>query len=117
MLEKLEQKRGAVQNIADQCGVRHPTVSRFFKVCVEKGYLTENYAFTEKGRRILEWNQKLEQGVREYLVTIGVNEGIDDFVRGMMENVDYNILEKTISKRAVISGTQMKQMKNARISH
>lgn len=116
MLDKLEQKRGAVQNIADQCGVRHPTVSRFFKVCVEKGYLTENYAFTEKGRRILEWNQKLEQGVREYLVTIGVNEGIDDFVRGMMENVDYNILEKTISKRAVISGTQ-KQMKNARISH
>ena len=54
--------------------------------------------------------------MREYLVTIGVNEGIDDFVRGMMENVDYNILEKTISKRAVISGTQ-KQMKNARISH
>ena len=117
LLDKLEQKRGAVQNIADQCGVRHPTVSRFFKACVEKGYLTENYAFTEKGRRILEWNQKLEQGVREYLVTIGVNEGIDDFVRGMMENVDYNILEKTISKRAVISGTQMKQMKNARISH
>lgn len=109
LLDKLEQKRGAVQNIADQCGVRHPTVSRFFKACVEKGYLTESYAFTEKGRRILEWNQKLEQGVREYLVTIGVNEGIDDFVRGMMENVDYNILEKTISKRVVISGTQMKK--------
>ena len=53
LLDKLEQKRGAVQNIADQCGVRHPTVSRFFKACVEKGYLTESYAFTEKGRRIL----------------------------------------------------------------
>ena len=71
LLDKLEQKRGAVQNIADQCGVRHPTVSRFFKACVD--------------------------------------EGIDDFVRGMMENVDYNILEKTISKRAVISSTQMKK--------
>ena len=35
LLDKLEQKRGAVQNIADQCGVRHPTVSRFFKACVE----------------------------------------------------------------------------------
>ena len=41
-LEKVGKKRGSVTMIADICGVSHGPVSRFFKECMERGYLTEN---------------------------------------------------------------------------
>ena len=110
LLDACERKRGAVQQIADQCGVRHPTVSRFFKSCVEQGYLTEGLLLTEKGRRILAWNQELATEVREYLTGLGIEDGVDDFAKGILENVDYNVIEKTISKRAVI-GSHTKMQK------
>ncbi len=109
LLDASEQKRGIVQQIADRCGVKHPSVSRFFKSCIESGYLREDLTLTEKGRRILAWNQKLEGEVREYLADLGVDEGIDDFTKGILENVDYNIIEKVISKRAVISNHRKMQ--------
>lgn len=109
LLDASEQKRGIVQQIADRCGVKHPTVSRFFKSCIESGYLREDLTLTEKGRRILVWNQNLEGEVREYLTDLGVDEGIDDFTRGILENVDYNTIEKVISKRAVISNHRKMQ--------
>ncbi|WP_461881639.1 helix-turn-helix domain-containing protein [Fusicatenibacter sp.] len=110
LLDQCKQKRGSVQKIADWCGVRHPTVSRFFKACTEQGYLTKELVLTEKGRRILSWNQYLAKEVRQYLTDLGVEEGMDDFAKGILENVDYNIIEKTISKRAVITdNTRMKK--------
>ena len=39
-LEKIEKKRGCVGTVADICGVSHGPVSRFFKECVNYGYLT-----------------------------------------------------------------------------
>lgn len=39
-LEQLEKGRGTIGAVATKCGVKHPTVSRFFKSCIEKGYLT-----------------------------------------------------------------------------
>ena len=44
-LEKIEKKRGCVGTVADICGVSHGPVSRFFKECVNYGYLTEQYTF------------------------------------------------------------------------
>lgn len=38
-LEQLEKGRGTIGAVAAKCGVKHPTVSRFFKSCIEKGYL------------------------------------------------------------------------------
>lgn len=38
-LEKIEKKRGCVGTVADICGVSHGPVSRFFKECVNYGYL------------------------------------------------------------------------------
>ena len=46
-LEKVGKKRGSVTMIADICGVSHGPVSRFFKECMERGYLTEKYEFTD----------------------------------------------------------------------
>ena len=36
-LEQLEKGRGTIGAVAAKCGVKHPTVSRFFKSCIEKG--------------------------------------------------------------------------------
>lgn len=101
--KKMLQKRGIVQMIADQCGVKHATVSRFMKSCGEQGYLNEDLSLTEKGRRILAWNQKLEADVKDYLTELGMAEGIEDFTKGILESVDYNTIENAISKRDVIS--------------
>ena len=35
-LEQLEKGRGIIGAVAAKCGVKHPTVSRFFKSCIEK---------------------------------------------------------------------------------
>lgn len=113
-LDKLEKKRGAVQSIAEKCEVTHSTISRFFKSCIEKGYLTQNLEFTEKGKRILEWNKKLEKDVKTYLTNIGIKEDTDVFVKALVENVDSNILEKTISNRPVI-GNELEMQKSTAI--
>ena len=38
-LEQLEKGRGTIGAVATKCGVKHPTVSRFFKSCIEKGFI------------------------------------------------------------------------------
>ena len=58
-LEKVGKKRGSVTMIADICGVSHGPVSRFFKECMERGYLTEKYEFTAEGTHALLIYKKL----------------------------------------------------------
>lgn len=98
-LEKAEKKRGVIGEIAVTCGVKHPSVSRFFKSCVEKGYLTEELEFTESGKRMLKWHQKVQKDVREYLERSGIQEGIEDVLRGMIENIDYSQLEVLVKSQ------------------
>ena len=93
-LEQLEKGRGTIGAVAAKCGVKHPTVSRFFKSCIEKGYLTESLEFTDKGKKMLRWHQKVQKDVREYLERSGITEGIDDVLKGMIENIDYRRLEE-----------------------
>ena len=93
-LEQLEKGRGIIGAVAAKCGVKHPTVSRFFKSCIEKGYLTESLEFTDKGKKMLRWHQKVQKDVREYLERSGITEGIDDVLKGMIENIDYRRLEE-----------------------
>ena len=93
-LEQLEKGRGTIGAVATKCGVKHPTVSRFFKSCIEKGYLTESLEFTDKGKKMLRWHQKVQKDVREYLERSGITEGIDDVLKGMIENIDYRRLEE-----------------------
>ena len=96
-LEKLDRKRGAVELISKKFGFVHSKVSRFFKSCVERGLLTEELKFTEKGQRILEWNQALEKDIRNYLLRTGVTRGINEMTKALFENVDYEILRVTIA--------------------
>ena len=71
-LEQMEKGRGTIGAIAEKCGVKHPTVSRFFKSCIEKEYLTQSLDFTEKGKMMLQWHQKVVRDVREYLERSGI---------------------------------------------
>ena len=71
-LEQMEKGRGTIGAVAAKCGVKHPTVSRFFKSCIEKGYLTQNLEFTDKGKKMLRWHQKVQKDVREYLERSGM---------------------------------------------
>ena len=73
-LEETDKKRGCVGQIADLCGVSHGPVSRFFKECVAKGYLTEQYEFTESGIRALKMYKRLLHDTDAYLTRLGVRE-------------------------------------------
>lgn len=86
-------RRGGVAAIAKQCGVSHVAVNRFLKECCEKGYLTENYAFTEQGERFLKWHQKLLGNTREYLERNHISgELLEKSSRQLYEHVDYEVL-------------------------
>lgn len=92
-LEKTGNGRGCVATVADQCGVSHGPVSRFFRECIACGYLTEKYDFTESGVQALEMYKKILRNVRDYLERIGVKkEEIPEKLRQMVENVDYDLL-------------------------
>ena len=49
-LEKIDVKKGRGVAVAAACGAHHGSVSRYFKICREKGILTENLEFTGKGK-------------------------------------------------------------------
>lgn len=89
----------SVCRIADTVQVTHGPVSRFFKECIEAGLLTEKYRLTKKGLLWLEDYTQMKQDLREYLKSIGVMEReIDEGIRGLIENVDYSILYRIISR-------------------
>ena len=79
--------------VADICGVSHGPVSRFFKECVNYGYLTEQYTFTEAGTRALRMYERILQVTQSYLTRLGVSEeSRQESLRQLIENVDYELL-------------------------
>ena len=96
-LEKVGKKRGSVTMIADICGVSHGPVSRFFKECMERGYLTEKYEFTAEGTHALLIYKKLLRDVKLYLKAMNIPEKeIPEKMRQLIENVDYDLLRNMI---------------------
>ena len=92
-LEKVGKKRGSVAMIADTCGVSHGPVSRFFKECIGKGYLTEKYEFTTEGAHALLTYKRILRDVRTYLKTMNIPEKeIPEKMKQLIENVDYDLL-------------------------
>ena len=96
-LEKVGKKRGSVTMIADICGVSHGPVSRFFKECMERGYLKEKYEFTAEGTHALLIYKKLLRDVKLYLKAMNIPEKeIPEKMRQLIENVDYDLLRNMI---------------------
>ncbi len=93
-LEKVGNRRGNVALIAQNCGVGHSSVSKFFKTCCENGYLTEKYEFTPSGKVWLDGYRRIIKGLTEYFLNIGVpEEEVPEQVRRMVENVEYHVLK------------------------
>ena len=40
-LHDTKKKRGIQRVIAERCGVNASTINRYFKICIEKGFLSE----------------------------------------------------------------------------
>lgn len=93
-LDKIEKKKGAQAVIAKICKVNTSTVYRFLNTCMEQGYLDEELSFTKAGRVWLERYKNLIDRLERYLRDIGGNEdGIDDTVSSLIENVELYMLE------------------------
>lgn len=92
-LKKNNSQRGSISKIAQVCNVQHSSVSRYFKICIEKGYLTDKYAFTSKGMHWLNGYVKLLKELVIYLRRIGVPKiEIKNKLKDMIENIDYYTL-------------------------
>ena len=118
-LEKTGKKRGSVAMIADTCGVSHGPVSRFFKECIGRGYLTEKYEFTTEGAHALLTYKKLLRDVKTYLKAMNIPEKeIPEKMKQLIENVDYDLL-RTMVRNArqttehTVEGKDKQEQKNS----
>lgn len=112
-LEKTGKKRGSVALIADTCGVSHGPVSRFFKECIERGYLTEKYEFTAGGAHALLTYKKLLREVKLYLKAMNIPEKeITEKMKQLIENVDYDLLRTMIRNARQTTEQTSEQDKN-----
>lgn len=97
-LERAERMRGVQGLIAARCGVNASTVNRYFKACIEKGYLDEEYEFTEKGRVWLAHYKKILIRLERYLRDVlGRESEVQEAVKNLVENTDCYILEAMLS--------------------
>lgn len=93
-LDKLEKKKGAQGEVAKICGVNASTVYRFYKTCMEQGYLGEDLTFTKAGRVWIERYKNLLTRLERYLTDIGGTEdSVKETLGNMLENVDLYMLE------------------------
>ncbi len=97
-LEEVAGRRGCVKMVAERCGVNHGSVSRYFKVCYEKGFLTEKHEYTVEGKRYLNGYKGILKILPKYLKMIGIEEDkINQEVTSMIENMEWETLIAIIS--------------------
>mgnify|MGYP001673253864 FL=1 len=82
-------KRGGISAVAEICGVNHSVVSRFFKSCIEAGYINEKNKITDEGMEWLNYYCKIRDELEIYFRDIGVPEAeIADSIADMEENME-----------------------------
>ncbi len=96
-LDRIGNSRGFKLLIAEACGVSHVAVVKYLNSCRDSGDLTEDYRFTEKGRKKVEMYRRLIKDVEAYLYRIGSTaEEIPELLPRFMENIGYDVLERII---------------------
>lgn len=105
-LEKLQEKiqrqkkRGIVTEIAKECQVNHAAVSRFFKACVNSGYIDENDNLTPDGEEWLRYYQKLQDHLLAYLSGMMIEgEDRERNAHHLFEHVDDHVLRSMLDYR------------------
>ncbi|SHJ29104.1 hypothetical protein [Hespellia stercorisuis] len=100
-LEKLKSRWGSASMIAECCGTTQATVSRYFKVCINNGYLKEDFQFTETGKLWLAEYKSLIVKLTNYLRAIGIPEQeLENNLRVMIGNVEMHTLKKMVDDNA-----------------
>lgn len=93
-------KRGSVTRIAKTCGVHRSSVNRYFKKCLEEGYLTEGLDLTEKGKKWLGEYRQLIRRLRVYFQEMGMDEAeTEGNVRVMIEHMEPKTILCMIQKQ------------------
>lgn len=88
-LSESQRKRGGISAVAEICGVNHSVVSRFFKNCMEAGYIDKKNRITEEGRQWLNYYCKIRAELEDYFRDIGVPQAsIAESVSDMEENME-----------------------------
>lgn len=118
-LRKSPKKRGAVARIAEKCQVNHAAVSRFFKRCIESGYMDENYELTESGEVWLQQYVEKKNEVFLYFCNLGMTpkEAMEN-TKILMESMDLHTISLIVrrKKRAKSSNIQ-RNSTNVDVTH
>lgn len=94
-LRKYTGERGIISKVAEACGVNHTSVSRFYKTCQVKGYLTKAYELTPEGRKWLDFYISLRESLRQYFYKLEMDE---DEVQENLEIIFTGMRPESIQK-------------------
>ena len=93
-LHDTKKKRGIQRVIAERCGVNASTINRYFKICIEKGILSEELEFTSRGEEWFGMYWEMYQALMDYLIEVGAREDErQKAAEAMIENTDIHILQ------------------------
>ncbi len=110
-LHDTKKKRGIQRVIAQRCGVNASTINRYFKTCIEKGFLSEELEFTSKGEEWFDMYWNMYQALMAYLTEIGAREDeIQKAAEAMIENNDIHILQLMLNDHQKQKYRRMKEV-------
>ena len=110
-LEAIGGQKGNISRVAEKCNVNSSSVSRYFKICQDKGYLEQDNTFTKQGTLWLKGYKNIIQHLPAYLQKIGIGKKeIPYQMQCMIENLEYHVLE------AMIRNVKNSEVSFARIS-
>lgn len=110
-LHDTKKKRGIQRVIAERCGVNASTINRYFKACIERGFLSEELEFTSKGEEWFDMYWNMYQTLMEYLTEVGAKEDErKKAAEAMIENTDIHILQLMLNDHQKQKYRRMKEV-------
>lgn len=97
---RAKKKWGAAAQIAKNHDISHASISRFFRNCIDAGYLDADYQVTADGKEWIAYYQSLELALTRYLQESGApKEDIPRNVQVMAEQMDSDVLSALLDGR------------------
>lgn len=110
-LHDTKKKRGIQRVIAERCGVNASTINRYFKICIEKGILSEELEFTSRGEEWFGMYWEMYQALMDYLTEVGAREDErQKAAEAMIENTDIHILQLMLNDHQKQKYRRMKEV-------
>lgn len=117
-LEKEDNTRGMIARIAEKCQVSTAPVSRYLKICCEKGLLTEDYRFTKKGQAWIENYKRILKELPFYFRSIGIPEAqLEANVRDMIENISCYTISTMLANYKRMQSSHVREKRERLTEH